>query len=91
MTRQLFTLLAFLSGLAVLQAPAHASQLDELSYDVQTLADMADAKGGAVCACHYPPRKSGLSCPDSKIRGFRPRLIGVLPPSIVLGADRALE
>lgn len=91
MTRQLFALLAILSGLAVLQAPAHASQSGELSCDVQTLSDMADATGNLACAREHAPRISGFSGPDRKVCGLELRGIDTLPPSFVLKADRALE
>ncbi|MEL6238878.1 MAG: hypothetical protein AAFQ90_09840 [Pseudomonadota bacterium] len=91
MTRQLLTFLALLSGLAALHAPANASQLDKLPYDVEALADLADAKSGVICQCQNPPRKQRLLCIQQQLRALRPRLMGTLPPSIVVGADRALE
>ena len=91
MTRRLLAILALLSGLAALHAPAHASRLDELSYDVQALSEVANSKGGAACVCEHPPQKRNRVCDDGKKAATRPRLIGVLPPSLVMGADRALE
>ncbi|MEM6858670.1 MAG: hypothetical protein AAF559_12430 [Pseudomonadota bacterium] len=91
MTRRLFAILALLSGLAALHAPANASRLDQLSYDVQALADAVNAKGGAVCQCEHPPQEHKRVCQDPDVQAMRPRLLGILPPSLVLGADRALE
>lgn len=91
MTRRLFALLALLSGLAALHAPAHASRLDSLSYDVQSLTQTAKAPGGAVCQCTPDERKRERSCPEKKLPDARPRLLVPLPPSLIIGADRALE
>jgi hypothetical protein len=91
MTRQIIALLALLSGLAALHAPAHASRLEQLSYDVQALAEVANSQGGAACLCTAPPQRRNRSCDETKQAATRPRFIGILPPSIVLGADRALE
>lgn len=91
MTRRLLALLALLSGLAALHAPAHASRLDDLSYDIETLAEMAKSHGGAACQCERPAQKRKHVCAERKKKTARPRLIGVLPPSVVLGADKSLE
>lgn len=97
MLRRLLALLAILSGFAALHAPAHAaeahgsSRLDNLSYDIETLVEMAKSHGGAVCQCERPPQKRKRVCEESKKKAARPRLIGVLPPSVVLGADKSLE
>ncbi|MEO0589575.1 MAG: hypothetical protein AAFZ11_03330 [Pseudomonadota bacterium] len=91
MTRRLLAVLALLSGLAALHAPAHASRLDQLSYDVQALADAVNAKGGAACQCERPPQKRNRVCEEAEVKAMRPRLLGILPPSLVVGADRALE
>ena len=92
MSRRLLALLAILSGLAALHAPAHASsRLDSLSYDIETLAEMANAQGGAACQCERPPQKRKRKCDDRARKATRPPLIGVLPPPVVVGADMSLE
>lgn len=91
MTRRLLAFLALLSGLAALHAPAHASRLDQLSYDVQALAEVADVQNGAACQCARPPQKTPLICDERGKSAVRPRLMGILAPSLIIGADRALE
>ena len=91
MTRRLLALLAILSVLAALHAPAHASsRLDSLSYDIETLAEIARPQG-AACQCERPPQKRKLICDDRTRKATRPRLIGVLPPPVIVGADMSLE
>ncbi|MEM7701017.1 MAG: hypothetical protein AAF251_03690 [Pseudomonadota bacterium] len=96
MSRRLLALLAILSGLAALQAPAHAatasgaSRLDQLSYDIGTLAEMANPQS-AACQCRHPAKKPKRVCDDHSKKTTRPRLIGVLPPPVVVGSDFALE
>ena len=92
MSRRLLALLAILSGLAALHAPAHASsRLDNLSYDIETLAEMATAQGGTACRCVRPPQKRKLKCEDRARKVTRPPLVGVLAPAVVVGADMSLE
>ncbi|MEL6706643.1 MAG: hypothetical protein AAFP79_00060 [Pseudomonadota bacterium] len=96
MSRRLLALLAILSGLAALQAPAHAavangsSRLDNLSYDIEALAEMVNPQG-AACQCQHPAKKPKRACDDQSKKTTRPRLIGVLPPPVVVGSDFALE
>ena len=92
MSRRVLALQAILSGLAALHAPAHAaSRLDNLSYDIETLAEMAKAQGGAACQCVVPPQKRNRKCEDRARKVTRPPLVGVLPPPVVVGADMSLE
>lgn len=91
MTRRLLALVVLLSGLAALHAPAHASGLDSLSYDVQTLSQTADTQGGAACRCAFPSQKVERVCDEQKAPIARPRTLRALPPSVVPGVDRSLE
>lgn len=92
MSRRLLALLAILSGLAALHAPAHASsRLDNLSYDIETLAEIANPQGHSACQCERPPKKRKRTCEEQNKSVARPRLIGVLPPPVVVGSDFALE
>lgn len=91
MTRQLFALLALLSGLAALQAPANASPLAAMASDVQASSQAARANSAAVCQCEEAGKTSKRICPQRKAPLPRLRLFGLLGPSIVIGADRALE
>ena len=91
MSRRLLALLAILSGLAALHAPAHASQLDDLSYDIETLAEMVNPQGSAACQCEHPPKKRKRACEEQNKSVARPRINGLLPPSIVVGSDFSLE
>ena len=91
MTRRLLALIALLSGLAALHAPAHASRLDQLSYDVQALSEAGAAHSGASCLCVRPPKKPDRACLKQEKRAPRPVFPGVLPALMVIGVDRALE
>jgi len=97
MSRRLIALLALISGLAALHAPAHAavghgsSRLDNLSYDIETLAEMANPQGSSACQCESPPKKRKRACEEQSKKAVRPRLVGVLPPPVVVGSDFALE
>ena len=91
MTRRLLALIALLSGLAALHAPAHASRADQLACNVQALADCGKSHGVSVNVGEQKPRMNKRSCPDQRKPNVRPRLLGVLPPSLIVGVDRALE
>ena len=92
MTRRLLALLAILSGLAALHAPAHASsRLDQLSYDVETLAEIADPQNAAACLCVVPPQKPSAACLKARKPKRRVRLLNVLPALMMVGVDRSLE
>ena len=97
MSRRLLALSALLSGLAALHAPAHAavsggaSRLDNLSYDIESLAEMANPKGSSACQCERPPNKRKRACEKQSTKAARPRFVGVLPPPVVVGSDFALE
>ncbi len=91
MTRRLLALLAILSGLAALHAPAHASRLDDLSYDIETLVEIANSNKGAACQCELPPKGRKILCEEQARPLARPRLPGVMPPSVIVGADFSLE
>ncbi|MEM7688384.1 MAG: hypothetical protein AAF291_05115 [Pseudomonadota bacterium] len=91
MSRRLLALLAILSGLAALHAPASAARLDELSYDIETLAEMVNSGGGAACQCERPPKKRNRGCEKQSKKAVRLRLVGVHAPSVVVGADFSLE
>ncbi|MEM9309973.1 MAG: hypothetical protein AAGA34_00880 [Pseudomonadota bacterium] len=91
MTRRLLAILALLSGLAALHAPAHASRLDQLSHEVPALSQVLKGQGVAACQCERPPQRRKRNCSQNKAASTRPRLLGALPPSLVIGADRALE
>ena len=91
MSRRLLALLALLSGLAALHAPAHASRLDDLTYDIETLAEMVNAQANAGCQCEHPPQKRKVVCDERSKPIARPGVSGVLRPSVVVGADKSLE
>ena len=91
MTRRLLALLAILSGLAALHAPAQASRVDRLAYDVQALAQATNAPHGAVCQRAHAPRAIPRKCPLQPTLILHPQAPGVLAPSLIIGVDRALE
>ena len=52
---------------------------------------MANPHNGADCLCVRPTEKRKTVCVEPDKKAVRPRLIGVLPPSVIVGADKALE
>ncbi|MEM6826518.1 MAG: hypothetical protein AAF553_01090 [Pseudomonadota bacterium] len=91
MTRRLIAIFVLLSGLAALHAPAHASRLDDLSHDIETLAEIAKPQDGARCQCERPQRKRDRKCGEKASKAARPSHSFVLPASIIIGSDLALE
>lgn len=91
MTRRLIAIFALLSGLAALHAPAHASRLNDLSYDVEALAEIANPAGGAACQCERPQGKRVRTCGKEASKPVPQRTVLSLPASILIGSDLALE
>lgn len=90
MTRQFFALLALLSGLAALQAPAQAARFDSLACNVQALSQVAKSQVSAVseCAIGVAARKrTGIAPRPSRFALFS----GIAPQPIHIRVDRAHE
>jgi hypothetical protein len=94
MLRKLLTVLAILTGLAAVGAPAQAAQVSDVAGIRASVRMVAAAELAAKCTLPSsgpalrpaaPPLKDGAKAPCP-----RPRPPVVLPP-VMLGADRALE
>jgi len=91
MTRQILALLALLSGLAALQAPAAASVLDNLPCDIGVSFDSAQDQGGLPEVVRNE-RKASRSIRNPALKA--PRAFTVpetLRLPVLMGVERALE
>ena len=91
MTRQLLALLALLSGLAALQAPASASPLETLSSNIQASSNKTSGHRGAVCMCESVAEIGQRTCPQSDTIAALPALSDIELAATLIGVDRALE
>jgi hypothetical protein len=91
MTRQLFALLALLSGLAALSAPANASPLQALAANVEASAQSERPHSAVVQSATAAVRARTRI--DRKGRITAPRLhrSGIHSAPIFIKVDRALE
>lgn len=91
MTRQFLAFLALLSGLAALQAPAHAQPLASHASDVQVpaLSKKVQTPGVFYCRAAMPPAVNDpLYRANSELR---PGRFASAAPAIIFGVDRAHE
>ncbi len=88
--RLFFAFLALLSGLAAVQAPAHAARHEQLAYDVQSpspaCSQHGNVAGEAVCGVERLPGE-GIDEP-AQMRLLR---LGVAARPVLIGIDKALE
>lgn len=91
MTRRFLALIALLSGLAALHAPAHASRVDQVVEGVAVSCEAKKTRGGRACLCEQPKAKPNRACPQKRKPAHRPAFPGVLPALMVVGVDIALE
>ncbi len=91
MRRHLITLFALFTGLAALNAPAHASSSETMVFDARAFARANDAAASASCQCQHPPRQGTAKCPSRERQRAPARLPNTLRPPIVFGSERALE
>lgn len=91
MTRQLLALLALLSGLAALQAPASASVLDNLPCDIGISSDSGQDQSGLPETVRKERKASqSIRCPSQKApRALRVPEVLRLP--VLMGIERAFE
>lgn len=91
MRRHLLALFALFSGIAALQAPAHAAALDSTMFDARALAQANDGPVSEQCVCEAQKQQIKKRCPKRE-RALTPRrLLEALVPSVIIGCDRALE
>jgi hypothetical protein len=91
MRRHLIALFALFSGLAALQAPAHASSLDSMVFDARAFARANDTKTAQECVCKAQRQNEAARC-EKRQRGSAPRrLLETLGLPVLFGSDRALE
>lgn len=91
MRRHLITLFALFSGLAALHAPANASSLESMVFDVRALARANDASSPESCVCEQRKQDAAKACPPRKSDSPLPRVLRRIRPAIIFGSERALE
>lgn len=90
MTRQLFALLALLSGLAALSSPAHASSMGAISCDIGVSAEAKEAKAGTPAEVRDAAKKRPVRCRTVKAPK-RVRTPQSLRVPVAMGIERAYE
>lgn len=91
MRRHLLALFALFSGIAALQAPAHAAALDSTMFDARAFAQANDGSASEQCVHAAQKQQIKKRCPKHE-RALTPRGLRVaLLPSVFVGCDRALE
>lgn len=91
MHRHLIALFALLSGIAALQAPAHASSLESMVFDARSAARAHDSAAGQECVCKVPAQRGELQCTARVRKSIPRRFIEALGIPVIIGSDRALE
>ena len=91
MRRHLITLLALISGLAAIQAPANASVLESFVFDARALARSNDSSASENCSCAQQREKQASRCPAREKETPPVRLPLGLRPPVIFGSERALE
>ena len=90
MTRHLFAFLALLSGLAALNAPAHASMVDAMACDTSVSASANDNTSTEQIPVDAPPSSAKTStATETPIREATRPLTLRLP--VLMGIERAYE
>lgn len=91
MRRHLLTLFALFTGLAALQAPAHASAVQSVVQNAQSVAGSNERAASDTCACPQRAREQANRCPKPEPKKPWKWLPSWLRPSVLIGSDRALE
>ena len=91
MRRHLIALFALLSGIAALQAPAHASALESMVFDARAFARANDNSANQECVCKEQAERGATKCPKSTTRSVPRRFLDALGIPVLVGSDRALE
>ncbi len=90
MFRQLLALLALLTGLAAVGAPAHAAVGETFGVGVEQKADSDSESREAQSACAEKQRKQKLR--SEKVTPCKQQApVVVYVPTVMFGADRAFE
>lgn len=91
MRRHLIALFALLSGIAALQAPAHASALESMVFDARALARANDNAAAKECVCKQQADQTSARCPKRASKSVPRRFLDALGIPVLIGSDRALE
>ena len=91
MARHLLALFALFSGIAALNAPAHANSVQSLVENTRTDARAGQSATSESCACPERARENRDRCPSREKRKPNTWLPAWLRPSVILGSDRSLE
>ncbi len=91
MVRHLLALFALLSGIAALQAPAHAGEVQSSVQNARSVAGASEQSASESCDCASRERGENKTRPRREKRTSWSWLPAWLRPSVLLGSDRALE
>ena len=90
MTRHLFAFLALLSGLAALNAPAHASMVDAMACDTSVSASANDDTSAEQIPVDAPPSSAKTSTATEAPLREATRPLNLRLP-VLMGIERAYE
>ena len=91
MARHLLALFALFTGIAALQAPAHAGEVQSSVQNARSVANANESAEVESCACPSAEQGADKNCPKREQKKTWSWLPNWLRPSVILGADRALE
>lgn len=91
MRHHLIALFALLSGLAALQAPAHASALEAAVHDAGSGAGSHDNGAVQECAMLTEACQWSAKRPLKVSTAFAYRMVDTVKAPVLIGSDRALE
>lgn len=89
--RHLLALFALLSGLAALEAPAHAQVSPSAVQNTRSVVTAGQSAAREAAECPERARESTNTSPRRERRASWSFLPSWLRPSTILGSDRALE
>lgn len=90
MTRHVFAFLALLSGLAALNAPAHASMVDAMACDTSVSASANDDTSAEQIPANAPPSSAKTSTATDAPLNRATRPLSLRLP-VLMGIERAYE
>ena len=90
MTRHIFALLALLSGLAALNAPAHASLVDAMACDTSVSASADEDRSAEQIPANAPPASASESTASEAPERAVSRPLSLRLP-VLMGIERAYE
>ncbi|MCB2087497.1 MAG: hypothetical protein KDD98_01565 [Sphingomonadaceae bacterium] len=91
MIRRLLACLALITGLAAVNAPAHASFVAAVAEQAQSSTSTAQPGKAQSCTCEDRRAAKGTKGTDSSQCRTRTKPVTIYIPTVQFGADRAFE